>query len=494
MRDNERGFLDPHGDELLIAGRPVSWWVNEFQPPLHINYAPLIRRNLRSFINVFEDHYPNGGMRYAAKACAHPALFKVVAEEGAGADVASYNEAKCALDSGIAPALLVVNGNCKEDALIETAIDKDMLIAADSIEEFQIVSQTAKNMGRTPGVILRISGFDLGNVTAASIFTAGAWSKFGAHLEDVPEFIKRLDEHSHVRFLGFHTHIGSQIADVEPYQVVLGKLVELGILLQNSGRECRVINIGGGFPVSYIDEDQWNYILGRIREGIVAAQAGDFSRVFVWNNQTAGFAVEPGGRIDPNNWDGEKFYSEYAKARMMEAILSGEISVNGKTTNAVKALRDLGEPELLIEPGRSIVGDTGVTLARVSHVKTIAGHHNLVCLEAGITSYALAMVGIPMNRWALANDYWNKDSKSFEAFITGNLCFNGDMISRYKTAFQRKPKRGDIVVAYDTGAYSPHYFAANSNSFPRPARVVADHDGEISVLKRRDTYEDIFSL
>ena len=222
IENNQSGFLDPYGDEYLIAGRNVSWWTDRFQTPLHINYAPLIRGNVQAFINVFRNHYPKGGIRYAAKACAHPTLLEIMWEEGAGADVASHNEAKCALDAGIEPKFLAVNGNCKEEILVETAIAKDMLIVADSIEEFLIVSQTAKRMGMMPRVLLRISGFDLGHVTAAGIFTAGNWSKFGAHLEDVPEFIKSLEDHSHVRFLGFHTHIGSQITDVEPYRAVLG--------------------------------------------------------------------------------------------------------------------------------------------------------------------------------------------------------------------------------------------------------------------------------
>ena len=234
-------------------------------------------------------------------------------------------------------------------------------------------------------------------------------------------------------------------------------------------------------------------MLERIRAGIVSAQAGDMSGPFVWNNKNPGFALNREGHIDLHKWDGEKYYSPYPKAHMLEAILTGDVRMHGETLNAVKALKDLGEPELLVEPGRSIVGDTGVTLARVSQVRTVARHHNLVCLEMGITSYGMAMVGIPMNRWAIVNEYRNADPQVFEAFIAGNLCFNGDMISRYKTAFQRKPKRGDTVIVYDTGAYSPHFFAANSNSFARPARVVADHTGEITVLKKRDTYQDIFS-
>jgi len=129
------------------------------------------------------------------------------------------------LESGAPPEQLDLNGNCKEDFLIAKAIQTDMVIVADSIEEFQVVSGIAKRMGKRPRVVMRISGFELGHVTAEAIFTAGRWTKFGASLEDIPDFLNTLDRHPHIQLLGFHTHIGSQIADLEPYLAVLGKMI-----------------------------------------------------------------------------------------------------------------------------------------------------------------------------------------------------------------------------------------------------------------------------
>lgn len=488
------GFVKPSGKEAYIAERSLSWWIERFKLPLHIYSADVIARNVRAFRKVFRDLYPKGHVRFAAKACTHPAVFRIVLQEGAGIDVASYYETRCALEAGAPPVKLDLNGNCKEDFLIARAIETDMLIVADSIEEFLIVSGMAKEMGKSPRVVMRLSGFELGHVTAEAVFTAGRWTKFGACLDDVPQFLKTLDSHPHVRFLGFHTHIGSQIAELAPYLAVLGRMIELGHLLTETGRKCEILNIGGGFPLSYVTRQEWDRFMERVKDGYLASQKGDMSRVFIWNNRTGGFERRSDGSIDASRWNDDTFYTAYPKEKMVEAILRGKVPVGGKDIDTIRALKDLGEPALVIEPGRGVVGDSAVTLARVSQVRKIGKCHNLVSLEMGVTSFGEALVYMPVNRWEIINDRDRKDPEAFEAFVAGNLCFSGDMLARYKVSLQRRPVRGDVILIHDTGSYGPQFFASNANSFPRPARVLVGADGKLTVMRQRDRYNEIFSL
>lgn len=492
--DGYGSFTKPSGKEAYIAEHSLSWWIENFHLPLHIYFEPIITANLRGFKKVFQELYPRGEIRFAAKACPHPAVFKAVVQEGAGIDVASYYETQCALESGAPPKYLDLNGNCKEDFLITRAVEKDMLIIADNIDEFGIISTIAKNMGKTPRVVLRVSGFELGPVTAEAIFTAGTWTKFGAPISDIPPFLKTLNRHPHIEFLGFHTHIGSQITDLEPYCAVLGKLIELGHLLEKTGRKCEIVNIGGGFPVSYIDEKEWQRFMQRVREGYLASQKGDMSRVFVWHNRTGGYQAGQGGSIDFSRWNDDKFYSPWPKAKMVEAILKGNVKVDGKEINTIKALRGLGQPAFVIEPGRSIVGDAAVTLARVSQVRKVEKYHNLISMEMGVVNFGEALVYMPVNKWEIINDHDRADTTPFETFVAGNLCFSGDMLAKYKVSLQRKPVRGDVVIIHDTGSYGPQFFASNANAFPRPARILTDARGKITVMRKRDGYDDIFSL
>jgi len=484
-------FFKVVDNETVIANHPLSWWSQKFELPVHIYYSPIIRRNIRAFKEVFSRYYPRSRVCFAAKACTHPLILKIANEEGCGSDVASYNEVRCALESGMPPHMLDLNGNCKEDFLIEDAIKRKMNIIADSIEEVENVARISAKLNKKTKVVLRISGYELDDVTDDSVFTAGLWTKFGTNIKEAPRFIKSLDKYPSVELIGFHTHIGSQVAKVEPYLSVLGKLIELGYLLQETGRKCEVLNVGGGFPVEYVDRHLWETIISKIKDGFIASTKGDMSKIFVWRDGLAGFSSEGDAKIHLDRWTGERFFTAYPKEIMLEEMFRRDVIVRGEKINSVKALRKLGEPLLTIEPGRSIVEDSGITLAKVGIVKKVAEYHNLVNLEMGITSHGESLIEKPIKKWEIANEYARKDPQPFEAFIGGNLCFSGDMISKYKVFLQRQPVRGDIILIHNTGAYTSSLFAANSNSFPRPDRVLVDEKGKIKFIKHRDSYREI---
>ena len=490
-----RNFIDMSGREAVIAGYPVSWWDKHFGLPLHIHYAPVIRDNTKAFQEVFKKRYPKGEVRFAAKANPHPLVFSQVIKAGEGVDVASEYEAKGALLAGADPKHLDVNGNAKTDDFLRMAIGKDMVVICDSAEEFNLIAQLSKEMNAKPRVLQRLAGFSLGQATQAGSFTAGAWTKFGLNIKDINEFFPLPAKYPHIDFQGFHVHIGSPIASLKPYRIVAGKMAEFSKALADRGMPCKMFNIGGGYPVNYLDKKQWTTLLSRIRRGYEAAKANDPEKLWVWDNGAAGYQDELTGEIDLEHWSGVQFYSEHPKEKMLDDLLAGDIEVDGATTTFAKALKDLGEPTLVVEPGRSVVEDSGATLSRVAHVKKVDGVHDLIALEAGVVNFGDALEHtIPVNRWTLATDCGKKASAPFNAFIAGQLCFTGDLPSKYKIEFERRPERGDVLMTLDTGAYDPHFYAANTNAFPRPARVIVQENGDVDFLKTRDTLEEIYSL
>ncbi len=478
-------YIRTENGNTVIMGKSVQQWADQFGLPLHLYNEPAIEANLNSFRDVFARLYPRGKVRFAAKAMTHPLILSIVARCGCGADAASFNEVRCCLEAGIPPRDIDLNGNCKEDSLIEEAIEKNMLLVADSAEEFSLISDIARRMNKKVRVILRISGYDMKRVTASSVFTAGKWTKFGEPLENIPGFIKTLNRHPHLDFQGFHTHIGSQITEVEPYRQVMGKMLEMGHLLREEMGSCPVINIGGGFPVSYLDEDMWEKFKQMVREGHLASREGDMSKLMSWDDDMSGFSS------DLSRWVGEKFYSPYPKEKMLEAILTGQITVRGRSINTVEALKDLGSPEIMVEPGRAITEDAGVSLAKVGHIRRVAGGHNLVTLEMGVMDHCDALVEQGPRQWGLAEATDN--SEAFETFLGGNLCFSGDMIATFKVTLPGRPRRGDVLISYDTGAYCSWFMSSNTNSFPRPPRVLVSDNGKCQLMKSRDTYQGIFS-
>ncbi len=309
-----------------------------------------------------------------------------------------------------------------------------------------------------------------------------------------PEFFEILKKTANVRFMGFHVHIGSQVTRPEPFLFAAGKMVELSKALQSQGHKCSMINIGGGYPVSYLTKEQWEHILDKIRFGYSKSLEGDNSALWTWAGWLSGFTVSKKGGEKVLNFSGKEYYCEHAKEDMLRTILTGNINVEGRSVNTVSALKEIGEPVLVIEPGRSIVEDSGVTLLKVLRTRRIGGVHDMTTVNIGETSFAAAMNGMPFNRWSIATELKTFDEQPYETFIAGQLCFSSDMLAKCKIELQHKPKKGEILIIHYTGAYNSQFFAANTNSFPRPSRVLVMENGSIEYIKKRDTYEQIFSL
>jgi diaminopimelate decarboxylase len=461
-------------DTLRLARR--------FGLPLHLYDGRRIAGNLYAFQSVFKETGINGQACYAVKAGGFPEIIRTVARTGAGADVASEYELATALEAGIPPGKLVIHGNAKSDEYLERSVALGALIAANYHTELDRIEAAAGKQAKTIRVLLRLSGFELGPVTAEGIFTAGVWCKFGEPVAEVPSLLKAFKKCPHIDLIGFHVHIGSQITEVAPYQEVLAGMAELAFLYREVvGRPVQVLDLGGGFPISYVNCRKWKNLVRAIQK-----QKGDLknSQSTTWEGMTGGFKPDRRtGKMDWGRWAGEKFYTPYPKEKMLVRILKGKARFQGKAVRVKKVLEKIGNPRLMVEPGRAIVGDAGITLARVVEVYPVAGGHPLVTLDLGIVNHGTGLVEPDLYPWTLANDIERKDRRPFRAFVAGRLCFSGDMLSRYLVSFPRKPIRGDIAVIEKTGAYAPAFFASRANGFPLPACVLLDSGKKAILMK-----------
>ena len=474
-----------------LAGFDTLGLARRFGLPLHLYDGRKIAGNLHAFQSVFKDTDINGRVFYAVKSCGFPEIIRIAAKAGAGADVASEYELATALEAGVPPVKLVIHGNAKSDAYLEQSVALGALIAANHHTELDRIEAAAGKQRKTVRVLLRLSGLELGPVTAKGIFTAGVWCKFGEPVAEVPALLKGLGKWPHIDLVGFHVHIGSQITEVEPYQVVLGRMAELaGQYQEITGRPVTILNLGGGFPVSYVDRRTWDNLLKDIKthsieshphpdplpsreRGQFRGKRLSFKKQVVWEGMTGSFKSDPDtGKIDWRRWSGEKFYARLPKEQMLSRLLAGKIPFQGKEVPIKKALNQIGNPRLLVEPGRAIVGDAGITVARVVDIYPVAGGHPLVTLDLGIVNHGTGLVEPDLYSWTLANDIERKDRRPFRAFVAGRLCFSGDLLSCYLVSFPRKPIRGDIAVIEKTGAYAPTFFASRANGFPLPVNVL----------------------
>ncbi len=413
---------------LCLAGQDVCDLAKKHGTPLFLMDEARIRKNCRTYIDAMREFMPEGSRPLlASKSCCFKKLYTIVAEEGMGTDLVSPGELYTAKAAGFPLENAFFHGNNKTDADIEYAIDSGVgYFIVDNREELDCIEETAKKKGICQNILLRLSpGID--PHTQKKISTGKVDSKFGTAIEtgQALEMCRYALSLKNVCLKGFHCHIGSQIFEYESFadaaDIMLRFIKELKDTL---GFETDMLNLGGGFGVRYVESDP----------------------VIDYRENIRGLA--------------------------------------GVINNICDELK-IKRPAILMEPGRSIVADSGLTVYSVGSVKTITGYKSYVSIDGGM----------PDNpRYALyESDYTcliaNKADKKPDmvATVAGRCCESGDLIQEDVSLVT--PERGDYLAVLVTGAYN-FSMASNYNRIPRPP-VVMLKDGGDYVAVKRETYEDL---
>ncbi len=418
---NEKGHL-------TIGGVDTVYLAEKYGTPLYVMDEASIRGALRDYKKSIDENYENGGMvAFASKACAFKAIYEIVKEEGCGADVVSGGELYTAIQAGFPPERLYFHGNFKTEDELAMALDYGVgRIIVDNGEELEALSAMAKARNVTANIYLRITpGVDAH--THSFIMTGQNDSKFGFTLEtgEALQAAKKAAAMPNIALKGMHCHIGSQIFDEAPFahtaELMIGFLAQVR---DETGLTLTELNMGGGFGSRYVESD----------------------------------VVLP--------------YGEY-----MRRIAGAMKEVAAKLSFPL--------PYIVIEPGRSIVGNAGITLYTVGSVKHIPGIRTFVIVDGGMTDnprYALYQskyTAVVANKANLPADQ--------VVTIAGRCCESGDLIQEH-TKLQ-PCQRGDIVAVMTTGAYN-YSMSSNYNRIPRPA-IVMIKDGTDRVVVKAETYADV---
>ncbi len=415
-------------NHLEIAGVDTVDLAKKYGTPLYVMDEERIRHNARVYINAMKKYMGDGSRPlFASKACCFKRLYSIIAEEGMATDLVSPGELYTAKMAGFPLENSYFHGNNKTDADIAFAIDSGVgHFIADNKEELDAISRIAGEKEIMQKVILRLTpGID--PHTQAKISTGKVDSKFGTAIEtgQAMEIVRYTLSLPNVELEGFHCHIGSQIFEYESFSDAADIMLRfIKAVKDECGYEVSVLNLGGGFGVRYVESDpQIDY------EANIKGLAGEIKK------------------------------------------MCAELQIN--------------QPKILMEPGRSIVADSGLTLYTVGSLKTITGYKSYVSIDGGMPDnprYALYESDYSV---LLANKA--ADKAEICATIAGRCCESGDLIQ--EDVMLPKAQRGDTMAVLVTGAYN-YSMASNYNRLPRPA-VVMVRDGDSYVAVRRETYEDL---
>ena len=414
---------------LTFAGRDTVELCEKYGTPLMLMDEERIRENCRVYKSAMSE-FMGGESRplFAGKSCCFRHLYRIMAEEGMCADIVSPGELYTANSAGFPMERAFFHGNNKTDADIAYAMDCGMgHFIVDNEDELCAVAAEAGRRGKVQDILLRLTpGID--PHTQAKISTGKVDSKFGVAIEtgQALEFCRKALSLENVRLKGFHCHIGSQIFEYKPFSDAADIMLRFIKKLRDElGYTAQILNLGGGFGVPYVESDP---------------------------------------KID---------YRENIKG------LAGEIKQQC-------AALDIPQPDILMEPGRSIVADSGMTLYTVGSVKTISGYKSYVSVDGGMTDNPrFALYGSAYTVYVAERP---NDAADFRADVAGRCCESGDIIQ--EDVPMPKPARGEHIAVAVTGAYN-YSMASNYNRIPRPPVVMLKGDGTEYTAVRRESYEDL---
>jgi len=379
---------------LYFAGQDTTELAKKYGTPLYLMDENKIREKCRIYKKAFEKHFgPGSRPLYASKANCFKRIYEIMTEEGMGIDVVSSGEIYTALQAGYDISQAYFHSNNKTDEDIRFAMENGIgYFVADNEEEIIAIEAEASRRGICQKVLLRITpGID--PHTYEAVATGKVDSKFGAALEtgQASEFVKFTLTQPHVSLEGFHCHVGSQVFGEDVFErsavVMLEFIAEMKEIYDYT---AKVLDLGGGYGVRYVDSDPYLNIEEKI----------------------------------------------------------GEVAAVVKTT-CEKLHMEM--PEIHMEPGRSIVADAGMTLYTVGTVKKIPGYKNYVSIDGGMSDnprfalYGSSYTCLPANKMDEVSD--------FLCDLVGRCCESGDIIQE-NILMPASIGRGDIVAVCTTGAYN----------------------------------------
>jgi diaminopimelate decarboxylase len=252
-----RPHLTMHAmDGLVMDGVPLARVADALGTPVWVYSAGAIRARYRALAGALDGL--GAHIHYAVKANDHLAVLRVLAAEGAGADVVSGGELLRALAAGVAPGRVVFSGVGKSPAELRLALEREIgQINVESTEELDMLAGLAAAMGRTARIALRVNP-DVEAGTHAKISTGRARDKFGIPYGDAAALYARAAGLPGIAPAGLAVHIGSQILSVAPYRAAFARLAELVRGLRATGKTVETVDCGGGLGIGYRDEPTAN--------------------------------------------------------------------------------------------------------------------------------------------------------------------------------------------------------------------------------------------
>lgn len=417
-------------NHLTFAGVDTVEMAKKYGTPLMLMDEAKIREKCTIYREAMKEYFtPDSMPLFASKALSFKYIYKIANSENIGIDCVSAGEIYTAVQAGFPMEKAYFHGNSKTDDEIKFAINSGVgHFVCDSIEEVSVIDEIAGELGVRQKVLLRITpGID--PHTHKKISTGSVDSKFGVAIEtkQAYELVEKTLKLENIELMGYHCHIGSQIFEYDPFADAARIMIKfIADTKEMFGYEAKELNLGGGMGVRYTEEDP-----------------------------EIDYAANIKGIAD--------IIKELCSEHSVEM------------------------PKILMEPGRSIVADAGLTLYTAGYLKEITGLKNYISIDGGMTDNPRFTLYQSPYTVLLANRM--NEEKDYKCTVAGRCCESGDIIQ--EDVMMPKPKRNDTIAVLTTGAYN-YAMASHYNKVPKPA-IVMIKDKEDFVVVKRETIEHMIA-
>jgi diaminopimelate decarboxylase len=431
------GLTRSDSGDVSLAGIPIGQLAAQYGTPLMLidqdDFFSRGKRVKSAFENAAAGIGSSAKIYYAGKSLLTTEIVKWIDQLGLNLDVSTGGELALALSGGISPDRIGLHGNNKSLYEIGRAVTANVgAIVVDSEIEIERIASVAGAQDKIQGVRIRVNS-GVHAHTHEYLATAREDQKFGIAISDVPSLVEKIRSHSHLRFLGLHSHIGSQIFALDGFIESVRRLLPLHKQLL-AGGPVPELNIGGGFGINY-----------------TAADDAPAIEVFA-----------------------DRISQEVAK-------VCTELGID--------------VPVLCFEPGRVISGPTGITVYNVGTIKDVqlsedgvSGVRKYVSIDGGMSDNLRSSLYKANYSPILASR--SSSAKPALSRVVGKHCESGDIVVR-DCFLPEDVNPNDLVAVAATGAYC-HSLASNYNYVTRPA-IVAVKGGNAHLILRAETEADMFA-
>ncbi|MGL5721062.1 MAG: diaminopimelate decarboxylase [Brevinema sp.] len=395
-------------NQLFCENLSLENVAQKFGTPLYVYSLKQLNANIQKIKGTFETACPQGMVCYAVKANSHRAFLNHFSSCGMGFDIVSHGEMQKVLEVQGHLNNVVYSGSAKTPEEIKSAIQNDIfMLNAESLWEVEQASIMAQSLNKTAHVALRVNPY-VDPQTHKHISTGMKGAKFGIPKDDILDVAKAVSQLKNVQLIGLSCHIGSMVSSIQPFLDMLAVIKELAIALKQNSIPLKYIDLGGGFPITYIDEQEINY---------------------------------------------QQLFTAYNEAFAPLNLIP------------------------IIEPGRSLVGNTGALIAEVVHIKESAGV-SFAFLNAGFTElirpalYQATHKIIPLKPVGKLKNY----------SVVGPICESTDLFAEDTPL---AIEDGSLVLIENAGAYGA-CMASNYNMRPKVAEVLINENKMIEITPRQN--------